>query len=193
MQIVDFRLKHTGTVTICLQIIHQLHIQQQPTETSECAFVKKKMKGGKRKEQKETGTDMILSSNFQWRRPKCQQAKLKILKIPEETLYSFNSTAHLAKNLTWTSKAWSNQKSSTPYPDTHRVRSWPHMNPCWNFHQKFKRCQHSKSDCYRPLLFTFFAKKDILKTIVPISSAASQFTVRGWLNWTLVNERCKQK
>lgn len=64
MQIVAFRLKHTGIVTICLQIICQLCIQQQPTEISECAFVKK-TEGRRTKEQKETGTDMILSSNFQ--------------------------------------------------------------------------------------------------------------------------------
>lgn len=32
---------------------------------------------------------MILISNFQWKNPKGQQAKLKIFKIPEETPYSF--------------------------------------------------------------------------------------------------------
>lgn len=63
MQIVTFTLEHTGIVTICLQIIPQLCIQQQPTETSKCAFVKKGKEG--RKEKRETGTDMILSSNFQ--------------------------------------------------------------------------------------------------------------------------------
>lgn len=34
--------------------------------------------------------------------------------------------------------------------------------------------------------FQIFVKDDILKTIVLISAAASQFTERGWLKWTLV-------
>lgn len=69
MQTVTFRLEHTGIVTICLQIILQPCIQQQPTAISECAFVKKgkgkKEKERGKKKRKETGTDMILSSNFQ--------------------------------------------------------------------------------------------------------------------------------
>lgn len=111
MQIVTFRLEHTGIVTICLQIILQLCIKQQPTEISECAFVKKRKgkKEWKRKERKERNryrhdSELLIFSE----RPKCQQAKLKILKIPEETLLvlMLNSTAHLAKNFSWTSKAW---------------------------------------------------------------------------------------
>jgi len=47
--------------------------------------------------------------------------------------------------------------------------------------------------------FQICVKEDILKTIVLISAAASQFTERHWLNWTLVmrdansNERRKHQ
>lgn len=191
MQIVTFRL-------LTYRYIYHLFADISPAMHTAATYrnlwmcVCKKTEGRKRKEQKETGTDMILSSNFQWRRPKCQQAKL--LKIPEETLYSFNSTAHLAKNFTWTSEAWSNQKSSTPYPDTHRVRSWPHLNPCWNFIRSSRdvSIQNLTATDLSFSHFFFFTKEDSLKTIVLISSAASQFTVGGWLNWTLVMRDAKR-
>lgn len=97
-----------------------------------------------------------------------------------------NSTAQLAIHFTLTSKAWPSRKCSTPY---HYSSHGKILAPCESISKLSLKVQEMpvfKIWLLQTSPFQIFVKEDILKTIVLISAASSQFTERGWLNWTLV-------
>ena len=110
-----------------------------------------------------------------------------------------NSTAHLAIYFTLTSKARPSRKCSTPY---HHGPPGKILAPSESMSKLSWKVQEMPVFEIRLLQtppFQICVKEDILKTIVLISAAASQFTERRWLNWTLVmrdansNERRKHQ